>query len=281
MRSRKLGWIIVAGGLTLGFISSALGSPVPITYETQSRSVSANSLASGFTRGGTNTTPTTDTQNQSQQANGMGLFAGNASVTSALGPSSAMATAMSAQQSSLNANEIDASGSVRADSNLGLGTGPANSSATTSFHVTFDVAQSEAYAFSANLNGSNDPAVPGNTSASIELMDSLGNNLFSPISTVNLINFQTQGTLAAGVYSLKFDAQATSNDESANFVNYNFTLTAGDNPLSLLNGVANPTGPAAVPLPAAAPMTLLMLASLGLAGYFRSRSKLRVSCSIA
>ncbi len=133
----------------------------------------------------------------------------------------------------------------------------------------------------ANLNGSNDPAIPGNTSALIRLTDNAGNDLFTPISTVNLVNFQTQGTLAAGVYSLAFDAQATSNDESANFVNYNFSLAAGDNPLTLLNGVADPTGPVAVPLPAAAPMTLLMLASLGLAGHLRSRSIERVRRSVA
>jgi hypothetical protein len=281
MLSSKLGWVVAASGLMMGCVSSAFGTSVPITYETQARSVSTNSTATGFTRGGTNTTPTTDTQNQTQQANGFGIFSGNASVTSALGPDSAMATASGSQQSSLNVNEIDASGAVRADSNLGLGIGPSNASASTSFHVTFNVAQSEAYAFSANLNGSNDPAVPGNTSASIRLTDNAGNDLFSPISTVNLVNFQTQGTLAAGVYSLVFDAQATSNDESANFVNYSFSLAAGDNPLTLLNGVADPTGPVAVPLPAAAPVTLLMLASLGVAGHLRSRSKQRVRRSVA
>src|ERR1700689_4761231 len=140
MRSRKLGWIVVAGGVALGCISTAYGSAVPIAYETQDRSVSANSMASGLTRGGTNTTPTTDTQSQSQQANGFGVFGGNASVTPTLGPDSALATASASQQSSLNVNEIDASGAVRADSALGLGVGPASSSATTVFHITFDVA---------------------------------------------------------------------------------------------------------------------------------------------
>jgi len=238
-------------------------------------------MASGLTRGGTNTTPKTDTQSQSQQANGFGVFDGNASVTSTLGPDSALATASASQQSSLNVNEIDASGSVRADSALGLGVGPASSSATTVFHITFDVAQSEAYAFTANLNGSNDPAVPGNSSASIHLTDALGDNVFAPITTVNLINFQTQGTLAAGVYKLTLDAQATSNDQSANFVNYSVALAAGDNPVSLLNGVANPVSTPAVPLPAAAPITLLMLASMGLAGYVRSRFRARVRHSMA
>ena len=75
MRSRKLGWIVVTGGLTLGCISSAYGTSVPIAYEAQDRSVSANSTATGFFRGGTDTTPMTDTQSQSQQANGMGIFA--------------------------------------------------------------------------------------------------------------------------------------------------------------------------------------------------------------
>jgi hypothetical protein len=149
------------------------------------------------------------------------------------------------------------------------------------FHITFDVAQSEAYAFTANLNGSNDPAVPGNSSASIHLTDALGDNVFAPITTVNLINFQTQGTLAAGMYKLTLDAQATSNDQSANFVNYSVALAAGDNPVSLLNGVANPVSTPAVPLPAAAPITLLMLASMGLAGYVRSRFRARVRHSMA
>jgi hypothetical protein len=247
-----------------------------MTYDTQVRSVSVNSMATGFTRGGTNTAPTTDTQNQSQQANGFGIFGGNTSVTSALGPGSAMATAMASQQSTLGLNELSASGSVRADSSLGLGTGPSNSSAATSFHVTFEVSQAESYAFTANLNSSNDPAIPGNTSAGIQLTDNAGNNLFAPISTVNLVDFQTQGTLAAGVYNLTFDAQAVSNDESANFVNYSLSLSAGDG-LTQLDGVA--TGPVAVPLPAAAPMTALMLAGLGLAGYLRSRLKHRLSRS--
>jgi hypothetical protein len=281
MQSRKVGWIVAAGGLMLGCVPSALGASVPIAYQTQSRSVSANSTATGFARGGTNTTPTTDTQNQSQQANGFGIFSGNASVTSAMGPGSPMATASGSQQSSLNINEIDASGAVRADSSLGLGAGPSNSSSATSFHITFNVAQAEGFAFTTNLNGSNDPAIPGNTSASIQLTDSLGNNVFAPISTVNLINFQTQGTLAAGLYNLTFDAQATSNDESNNFVNYSFALAAGDNPLQLLGATAIPTGPVAVPLPAAAPMTLSVLAGLGFAGYLRSRARRHVNRSIA
>ncbi|MGD0540264.1 MAG: hypothetical protein ABSB33_01975 [Tepidisphaeraceae bacterium] len=282
MKCRKLGWIVVVGGLTLGCISSAYGTSVPIAYEAQDRSVSANSTASGFFRGGTDTTPMTDTQSQSQQANGMGGFAGNAAVTSTLGPGSPLATASAVQQSSLNVNEIDAAGSVRANSNLGLSIGPANSSATTAFHITFDVAQAQAYAFSANLNGSNDPAVPGNTSASIQLTDASGNNLFAPITTVNLVNFQTQGTLAAGVYNLTLDAQATSNDQSDNFVNYSLSLATGDNPLTLLNGVANPISVApAVPLPPAAPITLLMLAGMGLAGYLQCRARERLRHSIS
>jgi hypothetical protein len=279
MRSRKLGWIVVTGGLVLGCISSAYGSAVPITYETQDRSVSANSMASGLSRGGTSTTPITDTQSQSQTANGNGDFNGNAAVSSTLGPDSAFATASASQKSSLNANEIDASGAVRADSNLGLGIGPANSSAVTAFHITFDVAQSQTYAFTANMNGSLDPVVPGNTSASIQLTDALGNNLFAPTNGVD-VDFQTKGTLAAGVYKLILDAQATSNDEDNNFVNYSLSLTTGDNGPTLLGGDPG-SGTQAVPLPSAAPITLLMLASMGIAGYLRLRFKTRECYSMA
>ncbi|MGD0463456.1 MAG: hypothetical protein ABSB74_13310 [Tepidisphaeraceae bacterium] len=282
MRFRKLGLMVVAGGLAWGCISSAYGSSVPITYETQDRSVSANSTASGFSRGGTNTAPITDQQSQSQQANGMGVFNGNAGVTSTLGPGSPLATASAVQQSSLNVNQIDAGGYVRADSNLGTGIGPAISSATTALHITFDAAQSQAYAFTANLNGSTDLALPGNTSAAIQLTDASGNNLFAPITTVNLVNFQTQGTLAAGVYKLTLDAQAISNDQSANFVNYSLSLTTSGNSPTLSNGVGNPPSTArAVPLPPAAPITLLMLASMGIAGYLRSRFRQRAGHSIS
>ncbi len=280
MRFRKLGWSVVVGGLALGCISTAYGSAVPITYQIQNRSVSANSMASGFTRGGTNAAPTTDTQSQSQQANGFGAFMGNAGVSSTLGPDAAAASASAVQQSSLNDNEISASGSVRADSSLGASDGPASSSATSAFHITFDVAQAQSYSFTANLNGFTDPAAPGNTSASLQLTDASGNNLFAPIATVNLVNFQTQGTLAAGVYKLTLDAKAISDDQSDNFVNYSLDLSTS-NPLALLNGVATaPQGAVAVPLPAAVPVTFAMLASLGAAGYLRSRYKQRACHSI-
>jgi hypothetical protein len=70
------------------------------------------------------------------------------------------------------------------------------------------------------------------------------------------------------------DAQAISDDQSNNFVNYSLALSTSDAPLTLSNGGVTPiaAGPVAVPLPAAAPSALLMLAGLGLAGYVRSRS---------
>jgi hypothetical protein len=255
----------------LGFVPCVYGSTVPITYETQSRSVSANSSATGFSRAGTSLAPMTDQQSQSQMANGLGDFNGNVGVTSTLGPGNTMATGSAVQQSSLTASAFSATGAVRADSTLGTGAGPANSSASTVFHVTFDVQQAESYAFSANLNGSLDPVAPGNTSASIQLMDAAGDNLFAPISTVNLLNFQSQGTLAAGVYSLILDAQATSDDQNSNFVNYSVALSAGGDPTLLGAEVAQNPGTASVPLPPAASATLLMLAGLGVVSYVRRR----------
>ncbi|HEX4054180.1 MAG TPA: hypothetical protein VHX86_07940 [Tepidisphaeraceae bacterium] len=266
MRCRTLVMVVAAVGLGLGCAASVYGDP--ITYETQARSVSASSSTTGFARGGTAESPTTLQQNQSQQANGFGDFDGSASATSAFGPNSPMSTASSQQQSSLNANGFSASGSVTANSSLATQVGPASSSASTAFHITFDVSQPESYTFNVNLNSSVDPAVPGNTSASIRFTNAQGDNVFAPLTTVNLPAVQIQGTLAAGVYSLAMDAQAASNDQSTNFVNYNFSLLDGSGSPTLLDGNS---GAPAVPLPPAASATLAMLASLAAIGYVRRR----------
>lgn len=270
MQCRKLGTIVVAGGLALGFAACVYGDPVPITYETQSRSVSAATAVTGFARGGTSPSPTTLQQSQSQQANDFGDFDGNVAATSTFGSASPMATSSALQQSSLNINGFSVSGNVRADSNLGTEVGPASSSANTAFNISFDVPQAESYTFDVNLNGTVDPAGPGNTSASIRFTNAKGVNVFSPLTTVNLPSVQIQGTLAAGVYSMVMDAQAISNDESGNFVNYSFSLLAGSGSPTLLSGNPN-SGTAAVPLPPAASATLAMLASLAAGGFVRRR----------
>lgn len=65
-------------------------------------------------------------------------------------------------------------------------------------------------------------------------------------------------------------------------MNYSLSLATGDNPLTLLNGVANPVSVApVVPLPPAAPITLLMLAGMGAAGYLRCRAGRRLRHSIS
>jgi hypothetical protein len=261
MRCWKLSVVAAAGGL--GFVPFVHADA--ITYETQTRVVSVKSLAEGFARGGTSMSPTTEHQSQSQSAGSFGDFNGDVSVTSTFGPGSPMATSSAQQTSSLGSTGFSASGRVSANSSLATELGPANSSGSTSFHITFDVAQAVSYTFSANLNSSVDPAAPGNTDAIIRLTGAHGVNVFTPITTVNLVDFQSQGTLAAGRYTLAMNASATSNDETDEFVNYSFSLA--DGPVVLQNGPSL----APVPLPAAAPMTVTTLTVLAIGGLVRRR----------
>ncbi len=266
MSSRKLCVMAAAGGLALGFAASAYGDP--ITYQTQSRSVSATSMATGFARGGTSPSSTTLQQNQSQQANDFGAFDGNVTATSTFGPASPMATSSAVQQSSLNATGFSVSGSVGANSDLGAELGPVGAAASTAFNITFDVTQAEPYSFDMNLKGAVDPAAPGNTSARLSLTNAQGGNVFAPITTVNLSDAQFQGTLAAGVYSLAMTAQAASNDQSTNSVDYAFSLAAGS---SALLGADVNLDANIVPLPSAASAALAMMACLAAGGFVRRR----------
>jgi hypothetical protein len=254
----------VVAGLWLAGVAE--GSAVGISYVAQNRSVSASSSATGLIRGGTSDAPVTENQDQSQQANGFGGFAGSVSASTNLGPQSAQASASATQNSTLGPTSFSASGAVRADS-FSEFNGPVQGSASTVFHITFDVAQTETYAFSASLNSSSDFEIPTSDSVKIELTNSSGSNLFAPITSINLSNFQVNGLLAPGTYVLALDIAATSADQSDNFVNYNVSLVDGP-----VNGVTNlPTAPSPVPLPSALTDSLAMLAGLGIVGLAKNR----------
>lgn len=266
MRNGKVKFVCVGVVAGLWLAGVAEGSAVGISYVAQDRSVSASSIATGLTQGGTGNAPVTDSQNQSQQANGFGGFSGNASVVSDLGSQNAEASGSATQNSTLGATSFSASGAVRGDSFVALG-GPAIGAGSTVFHITFDVAQSETYSFAASLNGSNDFEIPTSDSVNIKLTNGSGGNLFAPITSVNLANFQASGVLAPGTYMLALDISATSTDQSDNFVNYNISLQDG-----ALNGPTNePTAPSAVPLPSAFTDSLVMLGGLGIAGLAKRR----------
>ncbi|MGD0387541.1 MAG: hypothetical protein ABSC42_01190 [Tepidisphaeraceae bacterium] len=260
MRSGKANFTLTAGGLALAVAAGAAeGSAVPISYVVQSRSVSASASATGFTRGGTSLSPTTSQQSQSQEAGGFGNFAGDVGASSTLGPQSAQADAVAVQNSSLGGTGFSASGFVQTDSFLGT-SGPANASGSSLFDVTFNVSQEEGYTFIANLTGT-----AGATAASIRLTDVSGNDVFAPITTVNLKGFESQGVLRAGTYSLAMDTTATSIGDSGNSVNYSISLADGAVGASS-NAVAT-----AVPLPPAWLDTAVMLGGLGLISLARRR----------
>ena len=258
MRIGKAKWACAAAALWAG--SSALASQAPISYVTQDRSVSATSSATGVARGGTGTAPITDNQNQSQQAGGFGTFGGAASVESNLGPDNAISSASATQNSSLGGTGFSASGAVRADSFWDVG-GPAGGSSSSTFHITFNVAQAESYTLNASLNSSLDFASVGADTVKISLMDSGGKNVFSPITSINAPSVQIQGILDPGSYSFALDAATFSNDQSNNFVNYSVTLEDGPITSNILN-----LNPSAVPLPSAWMDSMVMLGALGVLG---------------
>jgi hypothetical protein len=245
----------------------ARGNAVAISYVTQTRSVSASSSATGVARGGTDTTPTTNNQSQSQQAGGFGDFNGGAMASSAIGPLSASASASASQVSSLTPTGFNASGSVRANTSFG-DDGPATGTAITAFHISFDVQQAEAFTFTTTLNSSGDLASPGNTTTSIHFTDNSGNNVIAPIETVNLNAFQTTGTVGPGVYSVTLDAEALSNDESSNFINYDLGLSVPGS----VQVTGGPVVGAVAPLPSAAKSAVLMLLGLAAMGWLKRRS---------
>ncbi|MGD0769805.1 MAG: hypothetical protein ABSB42_16600 [Tepidisphaeraceae bacterium] len=263
MRSGKANLKLTAGGLALAVAAGAAeGSAVPISYVVQSRSVSASASATGFTRGGTSLSPTTSQQTLSQQSGGFGDFAGNVGASSTLGPQSAQATAAAVQNSSLGGTGFSASGFVQTESFLGT-SGPASASGNSVFDVTFNVSQEQGYTFIANLSGT-----AGATAASIRLTDVSGNNVFAPITTVNLKGFQTQGILQAGTYSLALDATASSIGDGGNSVSYSISLADGAVGTPS-DGIATST---AVPLPPAWLDTVAMLGGLGLISLARRRA---------
>jgi hypothetical protein len=264
--------IVLAGMAVLTIGVEARGSAVPISYTAQDRSVSASSSATGFPRGGTNPAPVTNQQSESQQASGDGDFSGNVAAQSSVGPQSAGASSSAVQQSSLDDTGFSASGSVTADSVFGTD-GPANSSGSSIFQITFNVAQAEAYVFTANLTSITDPGEPGATTASITLTKAKGakNNIITPITSVSLSNYTVDGTLKPGNYTFTLDTQATSNDENFDSVNYSISLVDGSADTSAGGLAPAPVGggSSAVPLPSSGLNAAAMLSVLGIAGLAR------------
>jgi hypothetical protein len=263
--------IVLAGVAVLAIGVEARGSAVPISYTAQDRSVSASSSATGFPRGGTNPSPVTNQQSESQQASGDGDFSGNVAAQSSVGPQSAGASSSAVQQSTLGDTGFSASGSVTADSVFGTD-GPANSSGSSMFQITFNVAQAEAYVFTANLTAITDPGEPGATMASIKLTKAKGGkNIITPITSVSLSNYTVDGTLKPGNYTFTLDTQAASNDQNFDSVNYSISLVDGSAGTS--NGglapVAGVGSSSAVPLPSSGLTAAVMLSVLGIAGLMR------------
>jgi hypothetical protein len=254
--------------------AAANAAVVPITYQSQDRSVSVTSSATGFPRGGTSTTPQTDNQNQSQQAPDLNNFNGNAAVSSTEGLQTASATA--SQQSTLGPNGFAATGSVLADSNLGGGQ-PASATSASLFQISFNVNQAESYTLNASLSSDGDPADPAANQASIALTNAAGQDPFAPITSVKAGNVQIQGTLAPGAYEFTLSAQAMSNDANQNFVNYGVSLADGPAPISGIGSNSGPgginQGPAPVPLPSSGMISLTMLAALAAADWLRRKRR--------
>jgi hypothetical protein len=251
-------------------LTSALhAAAVPFSYTAQDRSVSATSSATGYPATASNPGPITDSDGETQTANGYAQFSGNAAAQSNIGAGNAFADGSASQQSSLTSTGFSASGSVTADTVFGIG-GPANSTAGSIFNITFDVSQAESYVFSANLFATTDPGEADATMASIALTHAkTGKNVITPISAVNLSNFSTTGTLKAGLYDYTLDIQAASNDANLDSINYDISLI--DGPVQSAGGIA-PTaggGGSAVPLPSSGLTALAMLSALALAGLAR------------
>ena len=151
---------------------------------------------------------------------------------------------------------------MRADSFINTG-GPASGSASSVFHVTFDVAQAESYKFTASLNSSNDFAIPTSDQVNIQLTNG-GSNIFAPITAISVSGLELKGTLNPGTYVFAMDVSAASTDQSDNFVNYSVALADG-------NVAAGPVSNA-VPLPSALTESLVMLGGLGIATMVRRRT---------
>jgi hypothetical protein len=263
---RSASLIVLAGMAALAIGAEARGSAVPFSYSAQDRSVSANSSTTGFARGGTSSAPLTNRQSESQQANGYGDFSGNVAADSSIGPQSAGASASAMQQSTLGGTGFSASGSVVADSVLGTG-GPANSTGSSVFQITFDVSQAESYVLTANLGAMINPAEPDAATASITLTSTeTGNNIIAPITALS--DHTIDGILKAGTYSFKLDTQVASEGENYDSINYSISLTDGPVVASAADGI-NQVGPSAVPLPSSGLTALVMLCAWGLAGWLR------------
>ena len=258
MRCGKVRVFVSAGFLALGCAAVAHGSAVPISYALQSRSVSATAATSGAPRGGTSSVPSASQQSNSQQAGGFGTFSGNVSAIAGLGAESAQSSASAVQNSSLAATGFADSGFV--ESNSVLGTGQfASASSSSVFNVTFNVSQTEGYTFTANVSGA------GGALASIRLTSSSGANLFAPISTIKLSNFEAEGVLHPGTYSVMVDASAATMGTEGGMLNFSAALADGP-VVAASSAVAS-----AVPVPAAWMSSSVMLAVLGLIAGARRR----------
>ncbi|MDP9172247.1 MAG: hypothetical protein M3O30_00075 [Planctomycetota bacterium] len=252
----------VSIGLILGSAAPmAWAAGASITYLDQIRSVSADANASDFSG-------TPDHHNDQMQAPGFDPFDGFTTETALVGAagSGPTSTATGDQQSTLGPSGMTMQGHVQADSTFHAN-GSGSAVAESLFAVDFSIGQTSDFVLRVDLNSAPDLVVPGNSSISIELKDSKGNSLVGPVQDLNVSNFQKTAALSPGKYALIVIAQAKSNDESFNFINY----TVG---LSTTNDVVStplPGEPTAVPLPPALFTAGSLLVGLGMVARVRRR----------
>jgi hypothetical protein len=249
----------------LATAAAAKADLVGFDYLSQDRSVSANSSATGYARGGTSSAPVTDNQGETQTAGNMGDFTGTTAANSTLGPQGASAAASAVQNSSLTTTGFTDSGAISSDTAFGTG-GPANSSSSSVFQVSFKVAHAESFTLTANLGASTDPAEANATLSTISLTNKAGKSVFTPITSVKLSDYVLTGALKPGTYDFIMDASTISNDANFNMINYSVSLDDGP-----VTGSDTPAAGSAVPLPSSALTALTMLTALAGAGLIRRR----------
>ena len=180
MGCRKLGVIVVVGGLGLALAGSAYADA--ITYDTQIRSVTAHVDGHGFCAGGHEygvVDPGAEPIAASERFWGFRRERdGHIHVRSGKSDGDIVGVAAILVERQWIQRQRQRARGFRPR----RGSRSGQSAANTAFDIRFDVSQAEPYTFDMNLNSTVDPAVPGNTSASISLTNAQGVNVFAPIT---------------------------------------------------------------------------------------------------
>ncbi len=262
MRKCYIPWRWVAvGGASLGFVQAAFAASASngdMTFLSQSRGVAVSARATDFS-------DLTDQRDAHQDAANFNSFSGQSNTSALVGAFSSGPSSRSnaSQNSSLWENMIIDSGSVSADSSFHYN-GDGLSTASSVFHVDFSAATAFDYTLAAKIDAIIDFTNTDNTTAVLELTDSQHNILIGPLPIGSLNDFSQSGQLPAGSYSLMMDVQASSDNEINNFIQYGMSFQTS--PGSLTPDIAT------VPLPAAGPAVLMMLAGMLLVGAIRRRA---------